>query len=60
MQIVWFVEQSTHAPKWRLAYHDREGVMKDERQSMAIEGPIALHEQMVNVLKAKLFAKGLN
>ena len=34
--------------------------MKDERQSMAIEGLIALHEQMVNVLKAKLQKKGLN
>ena len=31
--------------------------MKDEWQSMAIEDLFALHEQMVNVLKAKLFAK---
>jgi len=38
-------------------HHDREGVMKDEWQSMAIEDLFALHEQMVNVLKAKLFAR---
>jgi hypothetical protein len=36
---------------------DREGVMTDEWESMAIDDLIALHEQMVNVLKAKLFAK---
>ena len=31
--------------------------MKDEWQSMAIDDLIALHEQMVNVLKAKLQKK---